>query len=276
MTTRNNGHKRINPLRKLVRNFINFFPTLVLMLGLPIAIVLGTTTIYIQVQSRLCSRELDDKLTAMRVHNAELEAGTEKLKKENLKRELAYQRELKKTAKHMQKVLKKQLEKLEEEKQQWLEEQRKKDEQIKQLQEAKAKAAQISSEPQTIPGDVDAFTYSLAKIIYAEAGSDTCSDMEQQYTGYVVLNRMSSSLFAGDTIEEIFFSNGYAQTSQARYLRNECNERSIQNAKICVQNYQNGTMPVSKALVYQALFPQGVNGFKIGSTYFGYDPKIPI
>ena len=281
MTTKKHIRRRRHSKRSIIRNFINLLPSLVMLVSLAVAIVFGVSTIIIKVKARICEHEIVEELKAkseeVHAHCAELEAENIKLEKENLERELAYQKTLQEKSEAKTEKLKEKLQKVleeqEQEKQKWLEEQRKKDEQIKQLQLSKATKNQ-THQTQTLQGNIDSLTFSLGKIIYAEAGSNTCSDLEQQYVGYVVLNRMASSLFAGNTIEEVFFSEGYAKISQQRYRNNEYNERSLRNAQICIQNYNSGSMPVSKALVYQAGFPQGINSFQIGTTYFGYEPKL--
>ena len=114
-------------------------------------------------------------------------------------------------------------------------------------------------------------TYPLAKIIYAEGGGQ--SDKCQQYIGYVVINRIESKYYP-NTLKKVFFSGGYAPESQEKYRDGKCSDRAIENARIVVNNYLNDTMPVSKALVYQSKFSQGVNQFKIDGEEFGYDERI--
>lgn len=114
-------------------------------------------------------------------------------------------------------------------------------------------------------------TYPLAKIIYAEGGGQ--SDKCQQYIGYVVINRIESKYYP-NTLKKVFFSGGYAPESQEKYRDGKCSDRAIENARIVVNNYLNDTMPVSKALVYQSKFSQGVNQFTIDGEEFGYDERI--
>lgn len=114
-------------------------------------------------------------------------------------------------------------------------------------------------------------TYPLAKIIYAEGGGQ--NDECQQYIGYVVINRIESKYYP-DSLSTVFFSGGYAKLSQKKFMEDRCSERAIKNACIVVNNYYNGTIPVSPALVYQSGFTQGVNHFVIDGESFGYDERI--
>lgn len=114
-------------------------------------------------------------------------------------------------------------------------------------------------------------TYPLAKIIYAEGGSQ--SDECQQYIGYVIINRIESKYYP-NTLKKVFFSGGYAQESQEKYRDGLCSDRAIENAKVVINNYYNGTMPVSPAIVYQSRFSQGINQFVIDGEEFGYDERI--
>ena len=114
-------------------------------------------------------------------------------------------------------------------------------------------------------------TYPLAKIIYAEGGGQ--SDKCQQYIGYVVINRIESKYYP-NTLKKVFFSGGYAPESQEKYRDGKGSDRAIENARIVVNNYLNDTMTVSKALVYQSKFSQGVNQFTIDGEEFGYDERI--
>lgn len=74
----------------------------------------------------------------------------------------------------------------------------------------------------------------LSHIIYAEAGSDWCSDKMQMFVGSVVLNRVDSEYFP-DTIEEVILQkNQYSTVASGAYLK-EPNERAIENAKILLE-----------------------------------------
>ena len=117
----------------------------------------------------------------------------------------------------------------------------------------------------------NSLTYPLAKIIFAEAGGSN-NDTLQQYVGYVFINLLHSKYYP-DTVEGVL-KRCYADTTQQRFYEEKFSEKALKNAKIVVNNYYNGTMPVSSALIYQAEFKQGINSFKIDNEFFGYDQRI--
>ena len=117
----------------------------------------------------------------------------------------------------------------------------------------------------------DSLTYPLAKIIYAEVGGIHQTKI-QQYTGYVFINLMNSKYYP-NTVEGVL-KQCYAEETNQKFQKNECSEEALENAKVVVNNYYNGTMPVSSAMIYQAEFEQGVNRFKIENEWFGYDQRI--
>lgn len=116
------------------------------------------------------------------------------------------------------------------------------------------------------------YIYPLAKIIYAEGGN--MSDEFQRNVGYVVLNRIDSKYYP-NTLNDVFFSDdAYAETSRERFLEEKVSEQALENAKIVINEYFNGTIPVCPAMVYQAEFKQGVDIFQIDNTYFGCNSRI--
>lgn len=115
------------------------------------------------------------------------------------------------------------------------------------------------------------YIYPLAKIIYAEGGG--MPDNFQKNVGYVVLNRIDSKYYP-NTLKDVFFSGGYAEESKEKFLKEKVSNQTIENAKIVVNEYFNGQIPVCKAMTYQSEFKQGVNIFSIGNTYFGCDERI--
>lgn len=123
----------------------------------------------------------------------------------------------------------------------------------------------------SLPEDV---VLSLAKIIASEA-ANVKDDFWQQAVGYVVMNRVDSKNYP-NTIEGVFYSgDAYAEESRQRYEEGYVTDQCIENAKIVLQNYYEGTIPVPKNLVFQSEFPQGETWLHIGNTYFGIDPNLP-
>ena len=103
----------------------------------------------------------------------------------------------------------------------------------------------------------------LAKIIENEAGSDYCTDEHQRYVASVVLNRVASPRFPGDTILEIALC-GYGDGNPIQYDYSlygggvegfnsiEPSERAIENARYVLEN---GVL--DESVVWQANFEQG-------------------
>lgn len=152
----------------------------------------------------------------------------------------------------------------------------------KEMEEQKfRKIIKENFEARSIPTDYsnyeeiyDNYIYPLSKIIYAEAGN--MGDKHQQYVGYVVMNRVHSKYYP-NSIHDVFFSGGYADTSKERYLAEKNSEQAIKNATIVINKIFNEgleNIPVSRAMVYQAEFKQGVNIIQMGNTYFGCDERI--
>lgn len=78
----------------------------------------------------------------------------------------------------------------------------------------------------------------LSRLIYAESGSDACSDDLQLAVGSVVLNRVESDLYP-NTIEQVIFDThwgvqyGCTKTGMIWF---EPNQRAIKNAKYLLEN----------------------------------------
>lgn len=109
--------------------------------------------------------------------------------------------------------------------------------------------------------------YMLSHLIYAEAGSSTCSDTTRYYVGSVVLNRVKNDWFKEDTIEEVIFADGqYACTWLGTYY-NEPTERCVEIARDLLEN--GSVLPEN--VVFQAEFKQGDGVYDyMDNTYFCY------
>lgn len=108
----------------------------------------------------------------------------------------------------------------------------------------------------------------IAHLINGEAGCDWCTDEHQQLVGYVFCNRVRAKDFP-NTFEGVL-KNGYACAYDGNFNKTPT-KRAQANAKIVVDNYLAGTIPVSKDLIYQAEFKQGSRVYKqLGNTYFCY------
>lgn len=94
--------------------------------------------------------------------------------------------------------------------------------------------------------------YLLSHLIMGEAGSDTCSDLNQRYVASVAINRLNSGRY-GDTLEDVIFAPGqYACTWDGNFDR-EPTQRCIDNA---IYILENGSILPDK-YIYQSGFPQG-------------------
>lgn len=116
----------------------------------------------------------------------------------------------------------------------------------------------------------------LAKVVQNEAGSDYCTDEHQQYVASVVLNRVNSPRFPGESILEVALC-GYGDGYPVQYDYSlfgggvegfnsiDPTERAIQNARFVLEN---GVL--DDTVVWQANFVQG----KVVKK-FTYDFAIP-
>lgn len=109
--------------------------------------------------------------------------------------------------------------------------------------------------------------YMLSHLIYAEAGSEKCSDTTRYYVGSVVLNRMKSDLFKEDTMKGVIFAKGQYSCTWIGTYYNEPTERCIEIARDLLEN--GSVLPEN--VVFQAEFKQGDGVYEhIDNTYFCY------
>lgn len=108
--------------------------------------------------------------------------------------------------------------------------------------------------------------YLLAHIIYAEAGSDWCSDEMQMYVGSVVLNRVKSPNWP-NTMHEVVYQEGQYECVWIGSFYNEPNQRAWDMAQWLLTN--GSQLPPD--VVYQSGSPLG-NGVyvQVGNMYFCY------
>lgn len=114
----------------------------------------------------------------------------------------------------------------------------------------------ISVDVETTSTIPEWFEYDLARIIQAEGG--ILNDTAQQLIGYVFLNRMNSPYFP-DTFDGVFNDGDayHPNTHEFFSTRETPSNQALANAKVCLENYYNNTIPVPDCLVYQAEFNQG-------------------
>ena len=117
-----------------------------------------------------------------------------------------------------------------------------------------------------IIGEVETLPYTeeelelLAHLIFAEAGSDWCSDKMQQYTGSVVLNRVNSSYFP-NTLKDVIYQPGQYSVVKSGAIDKTPNQRAYDVAKFLLEN----------GSVFQSQHTQGDGIYeKVQNMYFCY------
>ncbi len=118
----------------------------------------------------------------------------------------------------------------------------------------------------------------LAKVIYAEAGSDFLSDEWKMCVGEVVLNRVASPEFP-NTITDVVYQPGQYHGARSGYIASLIpSERCINVAKRLL----NGERIMEPSVVFQANFKQGSGVYKalydgrLGWTYFCYSTNMRL
>ena len=132
----------------------------------------------------------------------------------------------------------------------------------------------VDVETETTSAIPEWFEYDLARIIQAEGG--ILDDTAQQLIGYVFLNRMSSPYFP-DTFDGVFNDGDayHPNTHEFFELKKTPSDQALANAKVCLENYYNNTIPVPDCLVYQAEFNQGAGLYQsIGKMKFCLDSRL--
>lgn len=125
---------------------------------------------------------------------------------------------------------------------------------------------------EAIIGEAEILTYTneelelLAHLIFAEAGSDWCSDKMQQYTGSVVLNRIASPYFPNNMYDVIYQKGQYSVTRTGA-INKTPNERAYNVAKFLLEN--GSVLPNN--VVFQSQHIQGDGIYeKVQNMYFCY------
>ncbi len=134
----------------------------------------------------------------------------------------------------------------------------------------------VFSEPQ--PQYYESDLMLLAKVIYAEAGSEFLSDEWKMCVGEVVLNRVASPEFP-NTIYDVVYQQGQYQGARSGYIASLTpSERCIDIAKRLL----NGERIMEPSVVFQANFKQGSGVYKslydsnLGWTYFCYSTNMSL
>ena len=127
-------------------------------------------------------------------------------------------------------------------------------------------------EEEAIIGEIEIVTYTeeelelLARVIFAEAGSNWCSDKMQQYTGSVVLNRMASPLFP-NTMREVVYQRGQYSCASSGNINKTPNERAYNCARFLLEN--GSVLPSN--VIFQSQHRQGDGLYEqVQNMYFCY------
>lgn len=110
----------------------------------------------------------------------------------------------------------------------------------------------------------------LARLIHAEAGSDTCSDNLQLYVGSVALNRVMSEDYP-DNLHDVIYQAGQYECVMNGSIDTPATDREIKAAKWL---YRVGPQ-LPRNVVFQAEFEQGDGVYiKEQNMYFCYVGQI--
>lgn len=108
----------------------------------------------------------------------------------------------------------------------------------------------------------------LSHVIAAEVGDSTYES--KAMCGLVIINRVNSSSFKAETIEEVIFSPGQYETVSNGRIYNDPDDESIEVARKILEGTIEIEIPTD--VVYQAEFRQGSGIYcQIGNEYFCYD-----
>lgn len=133
------------------------------------------------------------------------------------------------------------------------------------LQEEELFIEPIIGEVETLPYTEEELEL-LAHLIFAEAGSDWCSDKMQQYTGSVVLNRVTSSYFP-NTLKDVIYQPGQYSVVKSGAINKTPNQRAYDVAKFLLEN--GSVLP--SHVIFQSQHTQGDGIYeKVQNMYFCY------
>lgn len=125
---------------------------------------------------------------------------------------------------------------------------------------------------EAIIGEAEILTYTneelelLAHLIFAEAGSDWCSDKMQQYTGSVVLNRIKSKYYPNN-MHDVIYQKGQYSVVNSGAINKTPNQRAYDVAKFLLEN--GSVLPEN--VIFQSQHIQGDGIYeKVQNMYFCY------
>ena len=127
-------------------------------------------------------------------------------------------------------------------------------------------AEYITSSDKAFQKDLDL----LARLIHAEAGSDTCSDDLQKYVGSVALNRVCSEYYPNN-LHDVVYQEGQYECVMNGKINEPATDREVKMAKWL---YSVGPQ-LPREVVFQAEFIQGDGIYlKEQNMYFCYVGEI--
>ena len=120
------------------------------------------------------------------------------------------------------------------------------------------------------PTYTDDDLFCLAAVIYAEAGSDSCSDRLRMAVGNVVLNRTKSKYYP-DTIRTVIeqpMQYGWLSRDGIAFPKG-ANEDAVNRAYDCAKRLLEGETILPENVIFQAEFKQGMGVYEeIDGVYF--------
>lgn len=120
------------------------------------------------------------------------------------------------------------------------------------------------------PTYTDDDLFCLAAVIYAEAGSDSCSDRLRMAVGNVVLNRTKSKYYP-DTVRTVIeqpMQYGWLSRDGIAFPKG-ANEDAVNRAYDCAKRILEGETILPENVIFQAEFKQGEGVYEeIDGVYF--------
>ena len=130
------------------------------------------------------------------------------------------------------------------------------------IEDARVKTSEQGESPKYTEHELNI----LARVVYAEAGSDWITDEHQRAVASVVINRKNDHRFP-NTIEDVVYQKGQYACVYNGMIKRSPNQRAYDNAKYVLDN--GITIPCN--VVWQSQFKQGRGVYKyIQSHYFCY------
>lgn len=145
------------------------------------------------------------------------------------------------------------------------------------------KSSQVVAEQNETSSSKEVYTeeelFTLAVIIYQEAGSDACSDETRLLVGNVVLNRIKHWRYPSDIVSVATQAYQYGRLHWTGVqfpdrANNENEQHAVQRAYDIAQRLLEGERVCPDYVIYQAEFEQGDSLYAYqDNTYFCYNKE---